>query len=485
MQRGLSRPAHQQFNLRELYSRQPAHSLIIDTIKPCDLETVQTIVTAVDNFFSLVCSFSGPNRISSISLLASCKRTEMLLPLQKVTKALFPRLRASMDDMIRIIKQQISNPPERDDNSLQHTVREAVNCFSKFKELSSFGNQFEITVLTCRSIQNIKLFADEIMRNLNLSDIKKVEFVSLTKEDSARWSPSLIDDCVSQDVQTTDEGNQVTGFWNVVQLDCNSTSLESYFKNWLKDESTDKEHLQLQIDDVIIKCDMQERLLNPDELPFRSSFCVGSDLYMGTVAQGSRTQVSTPIINIRAKKVVPSEAICESIIFGRPVVLVTSACWQMDWDELETNQNQFMSLCKRLERSQECLICENLTKQQGRHRNYNLNYLDQPKGMFVIIPSNTSSLLLKNICPKELLLPAQIDPCAEECDGPDSSAEKISRALDSVGKSESYNPLEHNSGLCESLKSALLPKAPVGASSRQVSKKPRIQTAASSYRFAR
>lgn len=488
MQRGLSKSTTPQLNVREVFSRQPAHSLIIDTVRPCDLETIHTIETATENFFCLVCSLTGPCRIACFSLLASCARTEMLLPLQKVTKALFPRLRTSFHELTAMIKQQPFNSPVRDYSSLQQTIQVAANNFTKFKELSAFNNQLEITILTCRNTENINSFAGEIVRSLNLSEVKKIEFVSLSNDESHEWSQNVMEDFVSQDIHNTaDEDNEVAGFWNAMHLDCNITSLESYFKNWLKDESTDKEHLKLQVNEIYIKCDMQERLLNPDELPFRTAFCIGSDLYMGTTAQGPRCQSrpeSIPIINLRAKKVIPYDAVCESIVFGRPVVLVTSACWQMDWDELETNQNHFLSLCKRLEREHECLICENITKQQGRHRNYSLSNLEQPKGLFVILPSSTSSLLLKAISPKELLIPTQIESSLEECGVPNSAMDEIESALDVVGSNPIYNPLEHDSGLCDSLKITLLPKPTSGSSSRPVQKKPRLQTVSSS-RFNR
>ena len=40
---------------------------------------------------------------------------------------------------------------------------------------------------------------------------------------------------------------------------------------------------------------------------------------------------------------------CESVLFGVPLVVRPTACWKLEWEELETNQQHFTALCKTLQ----------------------------------------------------------------------------------------------------------------------------------------
>ena len=43
------------------------------------------------------------------------------------------------------------------------------------------------------------------------------------------------------------------------------------------------------------------------------------------------------------------QGVCESVLFGLPVVLRPTACWRLDWEELERNQHTFSALCRVLQ----------------------------------------------------------------------------------------------------------------------------------------
>ena len=45
---------------------------------------------------------------------------------------------------------------------------------------------------------------------------------------------------------------------------------------------------------------------------------------------------------------VSAEGVCESVLFGLPQVLKPTACWKLDWEDLETNQQLFSALCQHL-----------------------------------------------------------------------------------------------------------------------------------------
>lgn len=40
---------------------------------------------------------------------------------------------------------------------------------------------------------------------------------------------------------------------------------------------------------------------------------------------------------------------CESVLFGMPITMRPTACWRLDWEELENNQNHFSALCRMLQ----------------------------------------------------------------------------------------------------------------------------------------
>ncbi len=42
------------------------------------------------------------------------------------------------------------------------------------------------------------------------------------------------------------------------------------------------------------------------------------------------------------------QSVCESVVFGVPLIMRPTACWKLEWEELEINQQQFYSICKLL-----------------------------------------------------------------------------------------------------------------------------------------
>lgn len=44
-----------------------------------------------------------------------------------------------------------------------------------------------------------------------------------------------------------------------------------------------------------------------------------------------------------------ADGVCESVLYGLPLVLRPTTCWQLDWDEMESNHNLFHALCGTLQ----------------------------------------------------------------------------------------------------------------------------------------
>lgn len=47
-------------------------------------------------------------------------------------------------------------------------------------------------------------------------------------------------------------------------------------------------------------------------------------------------------------RVLRADGVCESVLYGLPLVIRPTTCWQLDWDEMENNQNLFHALCHTL-----------------------------------------------------------------------------------------------------------------------------------------
>lgn len=43
-----------------------------------------------------------------------------------------------------------------------------------------------------------------------------------------------------------------------------------------------------------------------------------------------------------------ADGVCESVLYGLPLVLHPTTCWQLDWDEIAANNNLFHGLCHTL-----------------------------------------------------------------------------------------------------------------------------------------
>nr|BAC85295.1 unnamed protein product [Homo sapiens] len=60
------------------------------------------------------------------------------------------------------------------------------------------------------------------------------------------------------------------------------------------------------------------------------------------------SQSSASHYKLQVIKALKSSGLCESLTYGLPFILRPTSCWQLDWDELETNQQHFHALCHSL-----------------------------------------------------------------------------------------------------------------------------------------
>jgi hypothetical protein len=129
--------------------------------------------------------------------------------------------------------------------------------------------------------------------------------------------------------------------------------------------------------------------------------------------------------------------VCESVLFGAPLTLRPTACWRLDWEELERNQQAFAALCHSLQ-------------QKGK---YLLAVTDHPelRPRFLVLPSPAPSLglLIKSVAVQELMMPTEVS-VSEDQPSPEAAA-AVQHCLDTLELRSSYNPLMVRSNLYSAL----------------------------------
>ncbi|NXI16189.1 M1AP protein, partial [Irena cyanogastra] len=145
-----------------------------------------------------------------------------------------------------------------------------------------------------------------------------------------------------------------------------------------------------------------------------------------------------------------SEGVCESVLYGLPFIIKPTSCWQLDWDELETNQHSFHALCHSLLKRNWMLLARHEPQNTGP----NWNVVVHP--YYVIIPSDSATLLVKAVAIRELLLPSAFPALLAE--HPERQTQVLSSkqsALNNLEVEVAYNPLHLKSNLYKFLKSSL------------------------------
>ncbi|KAK3567670.1 hypothetical protein QTP86_020615 [Hemibagrus guttatus] len=240
-------------------------------------------------------------------------------------------------------------------------------------------------------------------------------------------------------------------------------AVENILKAWLHDQTGDREHLQLLLpasiqanspkptsayrpNAVCIKCDMQERLVSPALLPFTPELGakIESIRDFPPASKSQSNQKSGPqrlrVIKYNFNKdknaaiTVPvalrAEGVCQSVLYGLPLVITPTACWQLDWEEMESNHKTFHALCHTLRTRDWFLLVR--TETEFRSASSAFSY-------YVLQSSASLSLLLKPVLTRELMLPCNL-PILNE-DPPLSTLNMVERCLDQLETDPVFNPL--------------------------------------------
>ncbi|XP_013874518.1 meiosis 1 arrest protein [Austrofundulus limnaeus] len=226
--------------------------------------------------------------------------------------------------------------------------------------------------------------------------------------------------------------------------------METVLKAWLQEQGGDVEHLHLLLpspsdnpDAVCVKCDMQERLISPALIPLTPRLGVKTENIRDFLPVVQGNQSPTPQ-KLRAIKVLHADGVCESVLYGLPLVVRPTTCWQLDWDEMETNNSLFQALCHTL-RSRDLFLLLQVEADKRSAAGSSGLY-----SHYILQSSPSLSLLLKPVVSRELLLPCSLPPSAQ--DPAPSAMQTVQDCLSELEEDFVLNPLLLSSNLYQHLR---------------------------------
>ncbi|XP_052351663.1 meiosis 1 arrest protein [Oncorhynchus keta] len=434
-----------------LFSQQPPRVLIVDASPPWWSETGTTLCEALDNFLTLACSLDGPCRLPLLSLYALSRQHECLLPFVQVRGNL-ARLRSCVEELRSIPGEGCVRAPRGE--LLKQAVLDSLQQFKQYTRHTTTPNQannngsVEVTVVTSQPGCGVVRQLEAGLKDTDLVSLRRLLVVHVSTAGRGET------DCWGQDTPSPEtaeetEANLMLGTEIDLQHVENSViAMEMVLKAWLHDQGGKKEQLHLLLppglqgeittpshgqraSPVCVKCDMQERLLSPALLPLTPDLGIKTESTKDFLVSGKGlANQSPPPQRLRVIKTLRADGVCESVLYGLPLIIRPTTCWQMDWDEMERNHHLFHALCHTL-----------------RARDWFLLVRSEPIGSssigsgvcchYLLQPSASLSLLLKPVANREMLLPCQL-PVSNQDPPPDA----LTTIQSCVGQLEEESALE-------------------------------------------
>ncbi|XP_077157549.1 meiosis 1 arrest protein isoform X2 [Paroedura picta] len=426
-------------------SRQPLRILVMDICTQHWPLTCHRICEALENVFSLVASLAGPPRIPLLSIYVAQSPPECLLPFVRCLAELraFPA-------------EGVFQPKE---DAVTQAVKDGLQQLKQLTKQSPAGTSLsssfvEVTVLTSQVGTEMVKQLEAGLQGIDLVSLHQLQVIVISRTLLPEASKAKGISHMSQGEASGIETTMLLGTAIDLQVvEDDLVSLETSFKAWLHEAGTDQEHFHLLLPPdaagaglACVKCDIQERLLDPALLP---------TAFHGH--QTSKQDATGPFwmkdgdglapLRLRAVRVLKVEGLCASLLFGIPLIIRATSCWRLNWDELEANQHSFQALCHCLRERGWALLA------RSEHQEMGCGW-GLPAGSFqVLLPSTSASLLLQSVAARELLLPCTFPPLPDDLPGAEVS--RMEGILEGLQVEPAYNPLSVASHLYQVLRSRL------------------------------
>ncbi|XP_067654459.1 meiosis 1 arrest protein-like [Haliotis asinina] len=447
--------ASDETNKRHL-GRQPARSILVDITPPFDQHVCDVFCEGLENMFAVACSLAGPSRIPMVSIFLLTAQPELLLPLSSLKGNLshiqnaLRAIRAAVSEVGTCLPRHITCIPQ----AVQQAAEEFRRQMCTFTQPGLSMNQLEVIILGCRSGEFVSRQIEAVADTVHIQHLKRILCVTLTPQLYGS-EDGVLD--VSSQGSSISSTSMISGLVDTLTLDADRVSLQNFFHGWLMDCGSDSEHLHIVLPSknsdgsrLVVKCDLHERILNPAQLPYNTAFTLHPESATCKLVFASTSKaagITIPVHHIYISALIHTAAVCESLVFGMPLIVQPTSCWKVDWDELEKNQQNFKALCHLLHKKDMVMLGQLEQPVQSAKSSTNQR---PPCGWFILLPGPSLSLLLKSVAVNELLLPDGPGQGCEEL--AEDSVDFLAGVLDEIDVLDTFNPLGLTSGLFDSLK---------------------------------
>ena len=267
---------------RTAFQRQPARVLLLDLRSPMDSYTRLNVQEALSAAINLIHYVDGAPRLTHFGLMILGVYPDCILPLQPIRSNLH-RVQAALSELKSAGLETSVRTNSR--GCVLEGIQKALEQFQRVtqntKQNPGTPSQIEITLVTCQDGESVYRLVVGSVDQLNVEHLRKITAVCVTDPNRVLGQTSL-DGKASGDSEwesnlrssQTDLANSPANFGmsvvDVVTVDNDSMSLCNTFKQWLLDCSTDSEHVHIKLPgdtSLVLKCDLQDRVINPLNIP--------------------------------------------------------------------------------------------------------------------------------------------------------------------------------------------------------------------------
>ncbi|CAF0799933.1 unnamed protein product [Rotaria sordida] len=369
-------------------------------------KTIHGVCHGLDQLFSIIPTYVGVQRIPMFGLIVNGQhQSEIFIPLS-LTRNNHMELQVALCKLQLLAQKwsiksnglSISSISWQSALQLAYIeINSVVQNNNENQTTSNFINHdFQIVILTNQLSDSILLEIHRFIQN-NYFNKKKIELVCVNNDNNI--------ESFKQNISSID-------LFNIKYVLENKYSIGLYFKSWLLNNDHENEHLQLYLPPIekteyidhswhMIRCDLQEILIDPHHQVNHDRFFIYTEpSRISTLTENSSSSLSLAIYQLKALNFIKQTNYCISMIFGMPLLVISSSCHKYDIESIENNEIAFDTLTEYLRQNELMLICR-LNDCSSSLLIMNSSF----SGHFVLSVASERSLILRSIASSELLLP--------------------------------------------------------------------------------
>ncbi|RNA37794.1 meiosis 1 arrest [Brachionus plicatilis] len=410
-------------NLNTRFAKQTGKIIIFD-LDVFNQNEIGLVCLILKEYFEIICSLVDVNnRIPYLIIVAVISN--------KMDSFLFlDSIYGKNENVFSFLNKMLllSSPSKQKTTNYALIIEETVRKLSTLIFKSDSKVEIEIFAKNMHRMECLKLNHAE-------EKIKKILLVNLYKESKvSEFDIDLMD---------VEDARFVVEIFNMKIEKC---ILMEHLKNWLN-EVAEYEHIQIYFssNNSVIKCDILERVLDLDK-----NFDTSTVQSIKFSASSSEKYLQNDIVQtykLKISKLVSLSGICESILYGQPLILKPTSSSRTSYNETIENLKQFKIFSNYLKENNKGAFCE-----------FSQTTNQILKAKYFLIPvtnksSNVSVLLMKKIASNSNILNSNIfynfydDWKALQSQSEINDIDKIQffeSCLKKIPSCEIYNPLEED-----------------------------------------